>query len=58
MIAMGFFRSAMGFFRSGARKHRDERVAELRKEQARAVTAQPAVARQGMMREERGRPGS
>lgn len=49
---MGFFRSAMGFFRGGARKHRDERAAELLKEQAGAVTAQPAVAGQGMMREE------
>ena len=54
--AMGFFRSAMDFFRGGARKHRDERAAELLKEQAGAVTAQPAVAGQGMMREE-GAPG-
>ena|ERR1700722_15725659 len=49
---MGFFRSAMGFFRGGARKRRDERAADLLKEQAGPVTAQPAVAGQGMMREE------
>jgi len=40
---MGFFRSAMDFFRGGARKHRDERPAELLKEQAETVTAQPAI---------------
>lgn len=49
---MGFFRSAMGFLRGGARKHRDERAAELLKEQAGTVTAQPAVPGQGMKREE------
>ena len=49
---MGFFRSAIGFFRGDARKHRRERAAELLKEQAGAVTAQPAAADQGMMREE------
>ena len=49
---MGFFRSAMDLFRGGARKHRDERPAELLKEQAGTVTAQPAVAGQGMKREE------
>ena len=49
---MGFFRSAIGLFRGGARKHRDERAAELPKEQAGTVTAQPAVAGQGMLREE------
>ena len=42
----------MDIFRGGARKHRDERAAELLKEQAGAVTAQPAAADQGMMREE------
>ena len=42
----------MDFFRGGARKHRDERPAELPKEQAGTVTAQPAAAGQGMQREE------
>jgi hypothetical protein len=42
----------MDFFRGGARKHRDERPAELQKEQAEAVTAQPAVAGQAMKRDE------
>jgi hypothetical protein len=50
--AMGFFRSAMGFLRGGARKHRDESAAELLKEQAGTVTAQPATPGQGMKREE------
>jgi hypothetical protein len=49
---MGFFRSAISLFRGGARKHRDERAAELPKEQAGAVTAQPAVASREVMREE------
>ena len=49
---MGFFRSAIDFFRGGARKHRDESAAELLKEQAGAVTAQPADTGQEMMREE------
>ena len=49
---MGFFRSAMEFFRGGDRKHRDERPAEFLKEQAGTVTAQPAVAGQGMKRDE------
>jgi hypothetical protein len=51
--AMGFFRSAMSFFRGGARQHRDERATELLKEQPGTVTAQSAVAGQGMKREER-----
>ena len=42
----------MDFFRGGARKHRNERAAELPKEQAGTVTAQPAVAGQGLKREE------
>jgi hypothetical protein len=50
--AMGFFRSAMSFFRGGARQQRDEGAAELLKEQAGTVTAQPAVAGQVMKREE------
>jgi hypothetical protein len=49
---MGFFRSTMDFFRGGARKHRDERPAELRQEPAATVTAQPALAGQGMKRDE------
>jgi hypothetical protein len=49
---MGFFRSAIGLFRGGARKHREEVAAELPEEQAGTVTAQPAVAGQGMTREE------
>jgi hypothetical protein len=50
--AMGFLRSTMDFFRGGARKHRDERPAELPKEQAGTVTAQPAVADQAIERDE------
>jgi hypothetical protein len=49
---MGFFRSAMGFLRGGTRKHRDEPAVEVLKEQAGTVTAQPAVAGQGMKRQE------
>ena len=53
---MGFFRSAIGLFRGGARKHRDERAAELPKEQAGTVTAQPAVAGREVKREARPDP--
>ena len=49
---MGFFRSTMDFFRGGARKHRDEHPPELLKEPAGTVTAQPALAGQGMKRDE------
>lgn len=49
---MGFFRGAMSFFRSGARKHRDGEPGEILQEPADTATALPAVAGQGMKREE------
>jgi hypothetical protein len=54
--AMGLFRSAMGLFRGRAGKDREKAAAELLKEQARTVEAQPVVAPREVKREARPDP--
>jgi hypothetical protein len=53
---MGLFRSARGLFRGTAGKDREKAAAELLKEQAGTVKAQPEVARREVKREARPDP--
>ena len=54
--AMSLFRSAMGLFRGRAEKDREKAAAELVKEEARTVKAQPVVAPREVKREARPDP--
>jgi hypothetical protein len=53
---MDLFRDVMGLFRRGAGKDREEGAAELLKEQARTVKAQPLAVGREVKREERPDP--
>ena len=54
--AMDLFRNVMGLFRRGAGKDREEGAAELLKEQAMTVKAQPPAVGREVKREERPDP--
>jgi hypothetical protein len=54
--AMGLFRSAMGLFRGRTGKDHEKAAAELLKEQATTVKAQPVVAPREVKREARPDP--